>query len=253
MDGVDQLRVREGVGDAAQGGHDIGHGLTVVLPAVAGDQDHPAVLVVQAVENLLLEGEALLHRGLKGVDHRVSGEEHPGLDVLPGQVVPVGGGGAEVQVGDGPHHLPVHLLREGGPLVIGAQTGLHMAHRDLVVEGGQGPGKGGGGVPVDQHQVGPGLVQHAVHAQQALGGDGGQGLPRLHDVQVVVGLEMENLQHRVQHLPVLGGDAAQGPDVLPPGELQSQGGHFDGLRPGAEDGHNRNRLHLSDRSSSPKK
>ena len=106
---------------------------------------------------------------------------------------------------------------------------------------------------MDQDQVGLGLLQHAVHAGEALGSDGGQGLAGLHDVQVIVRLQPEDVQHRVQHLPVLGGDAAQGVQAGAAGQLQGQGGHLDGLRPGAENCHNSDRSHLSDRSSSPKK
>ena len=148
-----------------------------------------------------------------------------------------------MQVGDGPHHLPVHLLGVGGPLVIGPQAGLHVAHRDLVVESGQRPGKGGGGVAVDQHQVGLGLLQHPVHAGEAFGGDGGQGLPGLHYVQVEIGLQPEDVQHGVQHLPVLSGDTAQGLQLRALCQLQGQGGHFDGLGPGAENGHNLDFIH----------
>ena len=63
-----------------------------------------------------------------------------------------------------------------------------MPYRDFVVEGGQCPGKSSGGVSMNQHQVRGGLLQHSVHAVQTLGGDGGQGLAGLHDVQIVVGL-----------------------------------------------------------------
>ena len=51
VDGVDQLHLGEGVGNAAQGGHDVGHGLTVVFPAVAGDQDHLSVDIIQIIED----------------------------------------------------------------------------------------------------------------------------------------------------------------------------------------------------------
>ena len=251
VDGVDQLHVGEGVGNAAQGGHDVGHGLAVVLPPVAGHQDDPLPRVVQAVEGLGGKLVVRPHGGFQGVDDGVARDEHPVGDALPGQVLPVGGGGAKVEIGDIPHQLAVHLLREGGVLVPGAQAGLHMAHRDLAVEGRQGPGEGGGGVPVNQHQVGPGLLQHPLHAQQALGGDGGQGLPGLHDVEIVIGRQAENLQHRIQHFPVLGGDAADGLDVRPLLQLQHQGGHLDGLRPGAEDGHDTDGLHGSSPSFSP--
>ena len=237
VNGIDQLHLGEGIGHPAQGGHDVGHGLAVILPPVAGDQNDLFALIVQLIQNIFCKGEILYNCGLEGIDDGVASEKDVLGDVFPGQVVPVGGGGTEVQVGQGAHHLPIHLLGEGGPLVIGAQTGLHMAHGDLVIESGQGPGEGGGGVPVDQDQVGLGLLQHALHAQQAFGGDGGQGLPGLHDIQVIVGLELENIQHRVQHLPVLGSDAAQGLDARAALELQGQGGHFNGLGTGAENGH----------------
>ena len=164
VDGVDQLRLREGVGQTAQGGHDAGHGLAVVFPPVAGDKDYLPAAIIKPVQNLRAEGEILHNGGLEGVNHGVARQKDPFGDVLPGQIVPVGGGGAEVEVGNGAHQLPVDLLGEGGPLVIGAQPGLHVAHGDLVVEGGQRPGEGGGGISMDQHQVGPGLLQHPVHA-----------------------------------------------------------------------------------------
>ena len=220
---------------------------------MAGDQDHLPVLIIQIVENILCKGEILYHGGLESVNDGVAGEEHALGDILTLKVFLIGHGGAEVEVCNGAHHLPVHLLGEGGPLIVGAQARLHVTHRNLVVEGGQGSGKGGGGVAVDQHQVGLGLVKHVVHTQQALGSDGGQGLPGLHDVQIIAGFQLKNLQHAVQHLTVLGGHAAQSPDIGPLLQLQGQRGHFNGLGPGAEDGHNSDRFHLSERSSSPKK
>src|SRR5699024_1060026 len=99
--------------------HDLVHGRPIVLPAVAGDQDHLPAAVVQLVEDGGGEAKLRAHGGLQGVDDRVAGEEDPLGDILPGQVVPVGGGGAEVKLGDGPHHFPVHLLGVGGPPVPG--------------------------------------------------------------------------------------------------------------------------------------
>ncbi|CAN4010729.1 hypothetical protein LPJCHP_LPJCHP_10090, partial [Dysosmobacter welbionis] len=48
-------------------------------------------------------------------------------------------------------------------------------------------------------------VDGLVHAGEALAGDGGQRLPGGHDVQIPVRLHLKDLQHAVQHLPVLGG------------------------------------------------
>ena len=51
VDRIDQLHVGEGVRHPAQGGHNIGHGLSVVLPPVAGDQDHLSVDIIQIIED----------------------------------------------------------------------------------------------------------------------------------------------------------------------------------------------------------
>ena len=53
VDGIDQLRLREGVRHPAQGGHDICHGRSVVLPAVAGHQQDAPAGIVQAVEQFV--------------------------------------------------------------------------------------------------------------------------------------------------------------------------------------------------------
>ena len=251
MHRVDQLRLRVGFGDMGQGGHDIFHGLSIVLPAVAGDQNHLFPGVIQGVQPILSKGKALRHRGLQGVDHRVAGDKQPVPDALRLQIAAVGLGGAEVQLGQPPHHGAVHLLREGGVAVPGAQPRLHVAHGDLLVKRRQRPGKGGGGVPMDQHQVGPHLLKHLFQPQQALGGDGGQGLAGLHDIQVELGDNAEYVQHRVQHLPVLGGDAAKAFNPLPALQLLHQGGHFDGLRPGAEYGHHLQLIHAHSLPSPP--
>ena len=118
-----------------------------------------------------------------------------------------------------------------------------MAHSRLGVVGSQRPGKGGGGVPVDQHHVRLHLLDNALQALEHPGGDVRKGLPRLHDVQVVIGGDGEGFQHLVQHLAVLGGDAHQAFKLLPPLQLFDQGRHFDGLRPGAEHGHDLDLFH----------
>ena len=98
MDGVDHLHVGECVRQPPQGGHDLGHGLAVVLPAVAGDQDHFLPQVVQLVQDALGEEKFLLNRSMQRVDHRVSGDEQVFAVVLPLQIGFIGPGGAEIQL-----------------------------------------------------------------------------------------------------------------------------------------------------------
>ncbi len=76
---------------------------------------------------------------------------------------------------------------------------------------------------MDQNQVRLRFSQNPLHAQQSLGGDAGEGLLPLHNVQIVLGFQMENLHDRVQHLPVLAGEAAQTFKLRPAGQLLDQG------------------------------
>ena len=89
-----------------------------------------------------------------------------------------------------------------------------MAHRNLQVEAGQGGNKGGGSIAVNQHHIGPHLFQHFLDPVEDVGSDVKQGLLVLHDGQVIVRHHMERLQHLIQHLPMLAGDADDGFDVF---------------------------------------
>ena len=136
--------------------------------------------------------------------------------------------------GNATHQATVHLLGEGRVFIVSAQSRLHVAHGDLTVKRRQGAYKGGGGITVDQHQIGLGCGQNALHPGQRLGGDGEQALAGLHNIQIVIRLQAKDVQHAVQHLPVLGGNGAEAFKRLLPGQLPHQGDHFDGLGPGAE-------------------
>jgi hypothetical protein len=62
-------------------------------------------------------------------------------------------------------------------------------------------------------------------------------LPRPHDVQIVIGTDMEQVQHLVEHLAVLGGDADQA--LKPAGmsfQLLDDRRHLDRLGAGTEYG-----------------
>jgi hypothetical protein len=70
---------------------------------------------------------------------------------------------------------------------------------------------------------------------QYAGGDVGKVLPRLHQVQIELGRNLEQLQHLIEHLAVLGGHAHAGIEGGVGLEGFDQGGHFDGFGAGAED------------------
>jgi hypothetical protein len=104
-------------------------------------------------------------------------------------------------------HPPVHLLRPRPVDVAGAQAGLDMADRDAVMERGQGRGHRRGGIAMHQHVVGADLRVERVKPFEQPGTQAIEGLVGHHDIEVMVGGDLEQRHHLVEHRPVLAGDA----------------------------------------------
>ncbi len=60
-----------------------------------------------------------------------------------------------MQIGDVGHEPPVHFFGPGRIDVVRAQAGFDVSHRDAVVEGREGPGKGRGRVALNDYPIGP--------------------------------------------------------------------------------------------------
>ena len=71
---IDQLAVLVLDGNVAQRGHDILHGLTVILAAVAGDE-HDFSRIVQLVEQFCCKAVILAHRCFQCVNDRIARDE----------------------------------------------------------------------------------------------------------------------------------------------------------------------------------
>lgn len=84
-----------------------------------------------------------------------------------------------------------------------AQARLDMAYRDSLVVGSQCTGHGGGRIAVHQHQIRLFHRQHWAQALQHVRGEVREILPRLHHIQIVMRLDLEPIQHMIEHLPVL--------------------------------------------------
>ena len=95
----------------------------------------------------------------------------------------------------------------------------------------------GGRITLDEHPVWPLVEQDWLESGQDRCRDLGRGLIVLHDVQVVVGLDPEDVQHLVEHVAVLGGHAhAAGDSIGMAGELANDRTELDGFGTGPEDG-----------------
>ena len=167
-------------GQARNGAADGPHRLAPGLTAVGGDEHDSPGGVLQCCGQLLIRWrDPTVHGDQERVNDRVA-RDTDGLrvGVLAQQVVPTGGGGAQVQGGHLADEPPVGLLGEGRGDVPGAQTGLDVEDGYLVVESRQRSGEGGGGVPLDDDGVGPVGLNGPPHPLQAAVGDLGEGLSR---------------------------------------------------------------------------
>ena len=214
---------------------------------MGGHQHEATALADEAVEPLGRERghhlltavrvvlQAFTHRE-EGIDAGVAGHQDALVrDAFTQQVEPCRRGRREVHLGDGTYELAVHLLREGCIDVARAQARLHVRDLDLGVERGQCGHEGGGGVALHDQPAGTHLFQDGGQAVQHPRGDAGQGLVRPHQVEVEVRHDAEEVQHAVEHLAVLRGDADG--DLEP--AVGSCGQHdrsqLDGLGTGPED------------------
>src|SRR5690606_30540433 len=79
---------------------------------------------------------------------------------------------------------------------------------------------------------------------QHAGNDLLRALPGTHQVEIVVRLDIESLQHLVEHLPVLPGHRHAQVEAGVAAELFYHRRHFNRLRPGAEHGQTADRIHI---------
>lgn len=235
VDGVDRLGVGVLLHHAADGAEHAVHGLAQVLAAVRRDEDEAGAL--GPVE--LGVGVTLAHGGAQGVDAGVPGDPDLGFGLaLVEQVLLARLRGGEVVLANDIDRLAVELLRPGAVDVVRAQPRLDVAHGDLQVEACERRGEAGRGVSVDQDDVGPLVLEDGLELEQHAARHVEQSLARFHDRQVVVGRNVEDAQHLVEHLAVLPGHGDDGIELIRAClQLVDERAHLDCLRAGAEDEH----------------
>ena len=91
---------------------------------------------------------------------------------------------------------------------------------------------------MDEDAVGLGALDHLHHAVEDRRGDVGKVLVGGHDIEVEIGADGEQIEHLIEHLAVLGGDADAGNDALGFRQALDDHGHLDGLGPRPENGQN---------------
>ena len=235
VDGVDRPGVGVLLHNAADGAEHAVHGLAQVLTAVRRDEYESGAL--RPLE--LGVGIALAHGGAQGVDAGVAGDPDLGLWLaLVEKVLPARLRGGEVVLAHDVYRLAVELLGPGAVDVVRAQARLDVAHGDLQVEACERRREAGRGVAVDQHDVGPLVLEDRLEFEHHVARHVEQRLARFHNRQVVVGSHVEDAQHLVEHLAVLAGYGHHGLELIRARlKLVDERAHLDSLRAGAEDEH----------------
>ena len=140
----------------------------------------------------------------------------------------------EIEPADQADSLTVKLFRIRGIDIVSAKARFHMSHRDLQIITGQRGGKGGRGIPVNQHHIRFFLLQNRPDPFQNQGSDIKECLALMHHLQIIVCFHLKNIQHLIQHLTMLSGDTNFGLDVVMFLKFQHHRTHLDRLRPGTE-------------------
>ena len=177
--------------------------------------------------------EPVAQRGQR-IDDGVARHGDAALQVLAQQVGARRGRGRKHPLADHIDHAAVHLFGKGLGQIPGAQAGFHVAHRNAAVKRRQRAGRGRAGVAVHQHVVGLFLLQHAIGTCHHAGEQAVERLVGLHDGEIVLRLQAEQIHHLVQHLPVLAGDAHHALDAPRLRQGRDQWRHLDGLGTGPE-------------------
>jgi hypothetical protein len=185
------------------------HAAVEILAPVRRDQDDTPVfallrqLIVDCPANLAVVADAILDLEQR-VDAGVAGD----IDLLAWNVLAqerIGGTGGrrEMQRGDRTDDPSVYLFRKRRVVVSRAQARFDMVDGNLVIEGRDRRGHGRGGVALHHDAIRAECRQCVVHSPEHPRRQLRQGLVRLHQIEINVGSDVGDLEHLIEHLPVL--------------------------------------------------
>ena len=173
------------------------------------------------------------------VDHGVPGHvDGAGIDALAHQRLGRRPGGREVLIRDRRDDPPVDLLGPGLEDIAGAQPGLHMTDRHLVIVGGERARHRRRRIALDHHAIRPLVTDHVVQSRQRARSQPIQGLPMPHQIEVDVGNDACDLQHLIQQAAVLGGGAGADADTGRRVQRADDGKELEGFGTRPEDDQN---------------
>ena len=145
---------------------------------------------------------------MQSVNHSISRDENLFIgNALRQQIFPAQRRRSKMICRNTTSDLSVHLFRPRTVNIMSPQTRLDMTDGNLTVKGGKRRRSRGSGVAVDKNQIRLRFLQDSAHPKQDTARHVVKILPRLHDVQVIIRRNFKEMQHLIQHLPVLTGYA----------------------------------------------
>ena len=147
---------------------------------------------------------------------------------------------------------PVDFLRKGPLSVTGSQSSLDVTKPDLVVERHHRCDEDAGRISLRQNPVGIDLAHNRVGRGKEAGGQLREALIGSHQIHLVVGRDLKEVEHLIQHLAMLPrrtDDRAHTIGISP--QLLDNGRHLDRFRARAEDAEDRQFMRGSGQCGQP--
>ncbi len=199
VDRPEEFDIGEPIVKLADGLADLEDRLAETVPTVRRDQDQTAGGIEIDPDRDVAPGG---HE--QCIDHRVSRyDDRAGIDSFPEQVLARRGGRCQVEGAQVTGQDPVGFFGERRIETVGSQAGLDVAEGDVIVEAGQRRRQHGRGVALRQDHVGPFPGDRVVDRRQQPGRQLDESLVRPHDVEVEIGLDPEEPEHRIGQLAML--------------------------------------------------
>ena len=230
--GIRDLEIRMSVREGPDRAADLADGLAEVLAPMCRQQDEARGAAYERRARAR-PGRDPLHR----VDHRVPGEEDRplGVGALATEVLRRAGRRREVELRDLAHDAPHELLGEWARADARSQARLDVPDRRAAEERGEARGHRGRRVALHDDDVRPLLVDDPRDRPHGRRRDVFGPLVRLHEVEIVIGRDLEDAQDLVEHLAMLGGRADHRPRVGATPQLHDEWRELDRLRARSED------------------
>ena len=172
---------------------------------IACDCKHLVLLFSKG--NINLE---LIYNHVEGIYDGVTGDINTTMDFFFEEVLLTEWGWREIVGSNATGDLAVHLLWPWTINVMGAETCLYMGYRYLCIEGGKSSCCGGSSIAMDKDNIRTTLLKDVAKTDENTCSHIGEILSLLHYVEVVVGTDIENLKHLVEHFAMLTCDAYDG-------------------------------------------